>query len=535
MAETVNNNSASQNKSDHSDNVNSDRTYTFVNLKNKTRLLQSVVKDGVICDGRGGATSGFGGVMSNLATSQAGTSFLPPNKRFAKATAATISAMKERRFEEKTVKNTKWGVKIFSDWLIENELDSEFEKLLPSELDILLAQFYVEVRKLDLQYYSKTSYTCIRAAIQRHLQNPPWNVTYCILQDSIFLHSNQVLKGVFKTLTDIGASVVNHHKSIEAGDLDKLRKSGVMSTKNPRALQNLVWLSIALQFGKRGRESYRSMSKDTFRRGTDDSGSEFYEYAVCESQKNHSGNNLASTYKPQGRMHACPGDPLCPVAAMDKYLPLLHPGLHCLWQKPRDTFKDNDAHWYCKAPIGDSTIAKFMKSMSVDAKLSQIYTNHCTRATVSKALSDANFDRSDIVKITGHKDTRSLDTYIGDASSNKKRALSDTLSQLVCHKRSQHKMQVVTDCTVGESGNSDTLALQKQDTANSTEGHSGINKDVVAIHLNVDHQNEVFESYQNFEEEFECNMIKSAEATDYKQSKRSLIFNNCVFKKNNFN
>ena len=78
------------------------------------------------------------------------------------------------------------------------------------------------------------------------------------------------------------------------------------------------------------------MTKDTFRQRTDDSGCEFYEYAVCESQKNHSGKSLATTYKPQGRMYAQPNDPLCPVAAMTKYLSLLHPELHCLWQTPNE-------------------------------------------------------------------------------------------------------------------------------------------------------------------------------------------------------
>ena len=76
-----------------------------------------------------------------------------------------------------------------------------------------------------------------------------------------------------------------------------------------------------------------------------------------------------------------------------------------------------------------------MKNMCKDAELSQTYTNHCTRATASKLLSDAAFDRSDIIKITGHRDTRSLDTYIGAASSSKKRALSSTLSSITCHEK----------------------------------------------------------------------------------------------------
>ena len=185
------------------------------------------------------------------------TQLLPVNvaatatkKRFVTTTAENIAAVKERRFEVSTVKCTHWGVKIFKDWLKESNITAHFETLLPSELDSLLARFYVEVRKVDGDHYSKISLTGIRASIQRYLQNPPWNVTYCILKDGSFLHSNQVLKGVFKTLTEMGVSVVKHYKAIEQGDMNKLIAKGVIGTHNPRSLQNLVWLSIALHFGK---------------------------------------------------------------------------------------------------------------------------------------------------------------------------------------------------------------------------------------------------------------------------------------------
>ena len=127
--------------------------------------------------------------------------------------------------------------------------------MAPSDLDKLLAQFYVELRKVDETHYLKTSYVCIRAAIQRHLQNPPFNATFCLLNDSTFSHSNLVLKGMFKTLTESGMSVVSHHQPIEQNDMKKLVKSGVIGTHNPQSLLNLVWLSVALQFAKRGQEN----------------------------------------------------------------------------------------------------------------------------------------------------------------------------------------------------------------------------------------------------------------------------------------
>ena len=306
------------------------------------------------------------------------------HKRFVKVSQENIFAIKENIFEEKTAKSTKWGVKIFKDWLAENDLDIDFQFQSVIELDALLARFYVEVRKVDGSYYSKPSYVCLRAAIQRYLQNPPYNLSFCILKDAAFLHSNQVLKGMFKTLTEQGLTMVNHFKHIEKEDMNKLINTGVIGTDNPRSLLNLVWLSIAFQFGKRGRESYRGMTKSTFIRGIDAAGLHYYEYGVCEKQKNHSGKNLATTHVPQGRMYERKGDPLCPVSAMDKYLSHLHPDLDSLWQTPNSRYDFNENKWYINSPIGENTLANMMKNMSKAAGLTKVYTNHCTRDTVSK-------------------------------------------------------------------------------------------------------------------------------------------------------
>ena len=94
-----------------------------------------------------------GGSRCDVATPQPGSSNEIPRKRFAKTTLEEVSAVKEMRFEEKTVKSTRWGTKIFSDWLTENGFDKDFQNLSPSELDILLAQFYVEVKTVSVEFH----------------------------------------------------------------------------------------------------------------------------------------------------------------------------------------------------------------------------------------------------------------------------------------------------------------------------------------------------------------------------------------------
>ena len=64
-------------------------------------------------------------------------------KRFAQTSEEDIFTIKEKRFEEKTVKSTIWGVKIFKDWIRENDLVTEFEALFQCDLDNMLASFYL--------------------------------------------------------------------------------------------------------------------------------------------------------------------------------------------------------------------------------------------------------------------------------------------------------------------------------------------------------------------------------------------------------
>lgn len=87
-----------------------------------------------------------------------------------------------------------------------------------------------------------------------------------------------------------------------------------------------------------------------------------------------------------------------------------------------------------------------MKKMSVDAKTSRIYTNHCIRATTTRILATANVQRSDIKIVTGHKSEASLEPYITGAlgaTTGTKRKLSNILSKAVSTASSRAKKMVV--------------------------------------------------------------------------------------------
>ena len=52
-----------------------------------------------------------------------------------------------------------------------------------------------------------------------------------------------------------------------------------------------------------------------------------------------------------------------------------------------------------------------MKKMAEKAELPGRKTNHSGRKTTVKRLKEANFENTDIIQVTGHKNVQSLNSY----------------------------------------------------------------------------------------------------------------------------
>ena len=181
---------------------------------------------------------------------------------------------------------------------------------------------------------------------------------------------------------------------------------------------------MILHFGRRGREGLRKMSKSTFSIKVSSSGRRFVTITHNESNKNHDGSDGIE----KEQMMFEQNDKLCPVSSYERYVALLNPKLDTFWQTPKPKVSTSDECWYKNSPMGVNTLQDFMKNLSTAAKLSKDYTNHCIRATVCSALDQAGVEREDIKLITGHKNSRSLDSYIKPTVA-KREKLSSTVFQ----------------------------------------------------------------------------------------------------------
>ncbi|CAG2211426.1 KCTD1_15 [Mytilus edulis] len=259
-----------------------------------------------------------------------------------------------------TKRQTKYGVKIFKQWLTETKQDSNFEQFSTEQLDHILRNFYAEVRNTD------------------------------------------------------------------DGDLEKLRLSGVLSTKNPKALLRKVWFDILLGFGRRGRENQRTFTDKTFAINQDDRGFKYIEMVVSETTKNHRGGLGDDNFEKSPRVYATYKQG-CPVESFEFYMDKRNPKSDCFFQLPRIKILDSDNTWYTSRPYGIRMLNDMMKSISKDAGLSKVYTNHCVRATTINVLAHSGVSDREIMKITGHKCERSLNSYHSDSSDKQKRDYSAIL------------------------------------------------------------------------------------------------------------
>ena len=92
-------------------------------------------------------------------------------------------------------------------------------------------------------------------------------------------------------------------------------------------------------------------------------------------------------------------------------------------QKPKDSV------WFAAAPMGKNSICNIAKKMALDAGLQEKNkTNHSARKTTVQTLLHANVPPTDVVQLTGHRNTQSLNSY-SHMSAVQQKSVSHLLSK----------------------------------------------------------------------------------------------------------
>ena len=111
--------------------------------------------------------------------------------------------------------------------------------------------------------------------------------------------------------------------------------------------------------------------------------------------------------------------------ALKHYLQKANPKCTAFFQYPKKTSAIEDAVWYEARPLGINSLAKIMKTISEEARLSQTYNNHCNRATAITLWSNAGISNRHIMAISGHPSEQSLVSYHSRPSTSQLHDCSD--------------------------------------------------------------------------------------------------------------
>lgn len=248
-----------------------------------------------------------------------------------------------------------------------------------------LRRFYGELCNKLGKSYSKNSLFCIRAAIARHLNNPPVNYNYNILNDSLFKAANDVLRGKIRRLVLAGEHARMSYCIITEADINKMYESCTLSDRDPTSLQYKVFFEVNVHLGQMGKEKARNVKKEHILFNVDNQGRE-YAY-LCP-------RFLADEHTPRvhndhSKVMYGTGGKNCPMISLKNYISKLDPICSAFFQRPKVKEFQTSAVWYTKYPLGVNTICQFMTQISEKAGLSRRYTNQCIRATVVKTKKGA--------------------------------------------------------------------------------------------------------------------------------------------------
>ena len=343
--------------------------------------------------------------------------------RFATVDECDISQLLLEKNSVNTHKATNVAWSVLNSYLSEKSLCFSVSTVLTADLDEILRKFYAEIRKKDGSLYTKSSFRSIRAGIQRKIKEE--RPTMDIILDKEFFMSNEVFRAQCVKLKKDGLGKIIHKQPINHEDMKRLYESDIFAMDSPRSLQRKVFFDLMLFMCRRGQENLRNLKKSSFKIKKDSDGRHCIEKAIDELTKNHRGENDAQE---SGIIYET-GSPRCPVKSFRLYLTHLNPKIDELFQRPKSGIPVvPGGPWYDAQVLGVNTLANMMKNISLDAKLSQVYTNHCIRATSVTILDDCGIEARHIMTVSGHRSESSIRSYARTGLSMK-RKMSDELAK----------------------------------------------------------------------------------------------------------
>ena len=395
--------------------------------------------------------------------------------RFSPVSTEEIMKMKKDRIPQKTQEKVGWAVRLFrewhSDWKI--RMDDEVLKVYKdvedmdcSDLNHCLIHFLPEIRKRNGDKYPPRTQKELVAGIQ-HYFNYSLDQNFSIFVDKEFKETREILDVCMKKSAAEGfTKPVKRAAAITLEDEEKMWKTGVFGTSNPRQLLDTLIYHFGLNFALRACQEHRELvfgDNSQISLETDSDGFERLCYVERISKNNSCGTKdrrkeLKVTYLYQNENKS-----RCIVSAYKLYLhhrPESNdsPGSSAFYLTPIPNPKSNI--WYKNIPVGINTISKTLGRLMRSINDENFYSNTSLRRTAKTRLVEAGVSKEFARRKTGHFSSSDM-TYVDSGKMERQMCLALTGKRTEIHVEEEVKIQE----TVAENQNQETrlptLTLEK--------------------------------------------------------------------------
>ena len=337
----------------------------------------------------------------------------------------------ESQRPENTKKKTLYDINVVTRYFRSINETRELETIPAQELNVLLARFFVHIRKKDGGVYEPSTLTAFQRSIQRYLNDRGSSVN--ILKDQQFAKSRETLAARKRELVNEHAKGNRPKATRELTEAEEnlLFEQGLFGDHEPEVLQRTVWWVIALHFGFRARDESRKLKwGDIYLDRDPETNNEILVWhAERGSKTRHGDGQHRRAFNPTAQ---ATNTDRCPVKLFKKY----ESHRPAEMKRPDSPFflainrrrKPECDIWYAKGPLGKNEIGKFLLKAAKAANLSGNISNHSVRKTCISRLMDAGVPENYVAQLSGHKNLKSLDSY-KSASASDQRKMSLTLSR----------------------------------------------------------------------------------------------------------
>ena len=330
--------------------------------------------------------------------------------------AHELQRLKDKNRNKNTDRSTNNWARRFETWQKQRGITVQLCEASASELDMVLQNFFAELKKKDGTDYEPESLRTMLAALDRFFRSS--GCKYSIAKDKEFIESRKVLNGKAIELREHGKGKrKNRADPLTEEEEELLWEKGVLGDANPVSLNHTVFYVLSQHFGTRGRQEHHQIRVEElkFVKNAVTGEADYVEWVEGVTKTRQGGLVKKERRVPQ-QAYAT-GGIRCPVRLLKKLVSKRPENMKMsgpLYLTPLRSFQADREVWYATTPVGVNTINNYMKSMANAAGLDgtgKRLTNHSVRKTTVRKLQKQGIPNSDIAAITGHRNVQSLQQY----------------------------------------------------------------------------------------------------------------------------